>query len=166
MEIREAVLQPAEGRELTGYAVRYGDVAVVVEGDLFREVIRPGALVPTGNAKLNVQHRRDRLLAREGQGLSFTESAGGLSFRAVLPATREADDALLMVTEGLYRGVSVEMKVIEDRWSRTRPAGEPLRTVLAAELHGLALVDDPAYPKSSISRRELDEIMATRFYWY
>ena len=57
----------------------------------------------------------------------------------MLPETRDADDALTLVRSGLLRGYSIEFDAGADQW-----AGE-LRTVTAAALPSIGVVDRPAY---------------------
>ena len=96
----------AEGRSLSGTAVRYGDVASFAWG---RERIEPGAFAPLGDAILNAQHDRATPLARtDGGGLTLLDSEAALEIRAELPPTRSADDVLELVRAKVMRGLSIE----------------------------------------------------------
>lgn len=150
-EYRRAALElrrsGREGRVLEGVVVRYGDTADI--GGWFAERFEAGS-IERRDPTMNVQHDRGRLLAREGAGLSFTEAGPELLARADLPNTRIADDALELVNAGLLRGLSMEFVVRAEEWDETGDV--PLRTIQRAELHGLAVVDKPAYAQSTLAR--------------
>jgi len=133
-----------DGRIIEGTVVRYGDVA-----DLgpYRERFESGALVMDDSMLLNIQHDRGRPVARLGTG-SLTGRAGGVEMRAEVVKTRAGEDALEAVRVGLLRGLSMEFRSIEQRWEREDEKG--LRIVEKAVLHGVALVDKPAYPLSEL----------------
>ena len=55
---------------------------------------------------LDVMHIRERLLAKTGGGgLVLTDSPEALRMVATLPATREADDTLELVSKGVLTGL-------------------------------------------------------------
>ncbi len=137
-----------KSRVIMGTLAPYGSEAVI--GGEFRERINAGAL-RWDDVTLNVQHDRGRLIARSGAGLSLVDGPSALELRADLPPTRVATDALEGVRAGLYRGLSVEMSVESDVW--TRDGSLPLRTIERAVLHGAALVDRPAYVDAEIAAR-------------
>ena len=131
---------------LVGTAVRYGDKARIF--GLFDEVIEPrafGADVAKGDVSLNLQHIRASIFARTGPngGLTLADNAERLEIRAEIPAELQAGrDALAGLQRGLFRGLSVEMRVKEDR----NQGGA--RHIVAADLVAIALVDSPAYGDS------------------
>lgn len=139
----------ASGREITGTAVRYGDVARLPWG---RERVQPGAFgegVARADVLLNLQHDRGQPLARTGGGgLTLTDSPEALTVRASLPATRLGDDTLALVRGNVLRGLSVEMRVTGER-----PEGG-VRVVERAKLVGIGIVDRPAFPASEIEARQ------------
>ena len=136
----------ADGRQLTGIAVKYGDVARLPWG---RERIEAGAFgeVDAVDVVMNVQHDRGRPLARTGGGgLVLTDAMDALTINATLPETREANDTLALIQAGILRGLSVEMLASgEHRQGNTR-------VITRARLVGVAVVDSPAYPQSVIAR--------------
>ena len=147
MEFRYAEIR-ADGRQLSGVAVKYGDTAKLPFG---LERFEPGAFgrVQDADIILNVQHRRDRPLARSGGGgLLLTDSQRELAIAATLPSTRESDDALELVRTGVLRGLSIEFTARRDR------KDNGVRVVEKAELSGVGLVDRPAYRESSVEARE------------
>ena len=131
------------GRTLRGRAIRYGDEARIVTatGRPARERFAPGAFgdVSSLDTTLDLMHDRRRLLARVGAGLTLYDDGRELRLEAVLPETRDADDALTLVRSGLLRGYSIEFDAATDEW-----LGD-LRTVTAASLPAVAVVDKPAY---------------------
>lgn len=147
-EFRFAELR-AEGRELSGILIRYGDVALL---PAFREEFKAGAFGNVGAADivLNLQHDRGRPLVRTGTpGLTLVDSRGLVSLVATMPNTADGNDALELVRTGVLRGFSMEFQAERDIWNK-RTA---YRTVLAARLLGASLVDRPAYGDSVVSLR-------------
>lgn len=146
-----------EGRRLSGVAVRYGDVAPG-----FEERFEPGAFgdVDRADVVLNVQHDRGRPLARTGGGgLSLEDAGDALRMAATLPVTREADDTLALVRAGVLRGLSVEFRPLQER------SEGGVRIVERAALSGLAVVDRPAYPASTVAARNAGDAGRRRGRW-
>ena len=145
-----------EAPKLSGTLVKYGDKANMGS---FTETIEPAAFSPVEelDAGINVQHQRDKPLARtQGGGLVLIDSPEELKAEFELPDTQNGHDAAELINRGILRGLSVEMSVPPDgqKWSQT-PDGKSLRTITRAKLHGLSLVDSPAYSGSLISQRAL-----------
>ena len=143
--------------KLGGTLVKYGDRANMGS---FVETIEPGAFAPVEelDAGINVQHKRDKPLARtQGGGLVLVDSPEALKAEFELPDTQDGRDAAELISKGVLRGLSIEMSVPPDgqRWSQT-PDGKSLRTITRAKLHGLGIVDSPAYTGSLISQRALE----------
>ena len=137
----------ADTRTVSGTAIKYSDVADV--GGLFRERIEPGALRfnPAGTM-LNLQHRREKPLARTGGGgMELKNSTTSLEVSAKLVATRDADDALTLIRSQVLRGLSVEMHVKKDSWNRDYTE----RSISDAVLVGIGIVDFPAYEESTLT---------------
>ena len=133
----------AAERVLSGTAIRYGDVATLPWG---RERFEAGAFdVRAADVILNSMHDRASPLARTGGGLMLTDSATALEIRAELPETRAANDVLELVRAKVLRGLSIEFNA-----KRERMLGG-VRVIERAELRGVAVVDNPAYPGSVIT---------------
>ena len=148
-EVRYCELRAdSDGRILHGTIVRYSDVASI--GGVFKERILPGAITVREDAILNVQHVRALPLSRLGKGMEIRDTPEAMTIRAELPKTTIADDALANVHAGNLNGFSIEMMVNEDRWEQ---GSMSLRTVHRAQLVGVALVDRPSYPQSSVEAR-------------
>ena len=143
----------AEGRRLSGVAVRYGDTARLPWG---RERVERGAFAPVGDVILNAHHDRAAPLARTGAGLTLEDTAERLAFAADLPATRAADDVLELVRAGVMRGASVEMRVTAERFE----AG--VRVIERASLSAIGIVDTAAYPASEVEARKAALAAPTR----
>ena len=154
MRYREAESLEADGQlRLSGVAVRYGEEAGPPRLP-FRERIEAGAFgdVSRLDAVLNVQHRRDRALARTGGGgLVLTDGPDALRYAAELPDTQESRDAVTLVRSGVLRGASVEFAPY--------PGGERqvggVNVVERARLAGIGVVDSPAYVGATVEAREL-----------
>lgn len=146
MEYRFTALRALDANTLEGVVVRYSDVAQI---GALSERIEAGAFSPLPqDATLNVQHDRASILARGSAGLTLEDSATALTMRAALPDTPRAAQAMADVQAGLLRGLSVEMEVLEDSVIGA------MRTITRAVLHGMAVVDRPAYSQSAIQARE------------
>ena len=140
----------ADTGEVFGSGIVYGDRAkVVTPNGVYMETVRPGAFGRIGDVILNLQHDRARPLARTGGGgLDITDGTDRLTVRAMLPDTTDGHDARALLRhdgQGVLRGFSVEMKVEADEID----PGARLRTIHRAKLHGLGLVDRPAYEQST-----------------
>ena len=136
-----------DNRTVSGTAVKYGDVADI--GGLFRERIEPGALrFNAAGTMLNLQHRREKPLARTGGGgLELKNTNTSLEIEARLVQTRDADDALTLIRSQVLKGLSVEMHVKSDKWNRDYTE----RTISDAVLIGVGIVDFPAYGESTLT---------------
>lgn len=146
-------------RLLEGTALAYGDVAQIPGGE---EMIEAGAFgaVDRLDLVLNVQHNRGRPLARTGGGgLVLTDSLEALTVAATLPNTREADDTLELVIKKVLRGFSIEFLPVRQRQEGRRAV------ITSARLGGLAVVDQPAYPASTVEARAEEHASRRRRLW-
>lgn len=147
-EIRYAeVRAEADGRTVAGVALPWNREGRGPGGR--RERFERGSIDLAGlDIALTVQHERAAPVARTGAGLALADEADGLMFRAELPETPRAEQALADVRAGLLRGASVEFVAV-----RETVAGG-VRVIRQARLVGLSLVDTPAYPDAGIEARE------------
>ena len=129
-----------QGRTVSGTALRYGDVA---DMGRFREMFVSGAFSPIGEVALNLQHDSARVLAKTGNGLVLADGPRSLEVRAELTGKAEHE----LVRRGALRGFSIEFVAKSQRYEGGT------RVIESAELTGLALVDDPAYPGSLAEAR-------------
>ena len=143
-----AEVSPENDLQLTGRAVRYGDVAILPFGS---EVIDSGAFGDLDDADLilNRQHDRGKPLARSGGGgLTIEDSATELMLRADLPDTPTGREAMTLVHSGVLRGFSIEFRALSEY------VKDRVVHVAKASLAGIALVDKPAYPDSQVFRHQ------------
>ena len=134
----------AEGGDtgvITGVAVPYGVPSTIGR---FTETFKAGAFAPIGNEiRVNLQHERGRALARnvEGGGLVLVDSDIELRASLTLPDTVTGQEARALIERRVLTGFSAEFNV--------KPGGDTWRgmdrTVTAATLHGISLVDAPAH---------------------
>lgn len=139
---------------LTGRLATY-DRVYSFGGRPFRERIARGAFGPVAELRdviANVQHDRQRPVARIGAGLTLREDADGL-LATVEPRGPYAADVRGLVDAGLLRGFSVEMRVAD----AVREA-DGTRRVQRAQLLGLGVVDRPAYDDAVIARQWEDHV--------
>ena len=152
----ESLDDKREAPKLSGTLIKYGDRANMGS---FVEQIEPGAFSPVEelDAGINVQHQRDKPLARtQGGGLVLIDSPEELKAEFDLPDTQNGHDAAELINRGVLRGLSVEMSVPPDGQTWRMENGVSLRTIHKAKLHGLGIVDSPAYVGSLISQRALE----------
>ena len=131
----------------------YGDVATMPWGE--KERFEPGAFGNVGSADviLNVQHCRDRMIARTGGGgLTLDDNSSELVLSAILPNTQDANDVIELIRTRVLRGLSVEF--IPTDW-RTE---NNVLIIEKAELKNVGVVDRPAYPKSRLKPRSKDDM--------
>ena len=134
----------ADGDALTGVAIRYGDT---YHAPAFNERIVAGAFAPIDDVIVNIMHLRAKPIARtDTPYLTLDDDAQRLEVRLRFPDTPIASEARQMVDAGILRGLSVEMDVRRDEW-RGRD-----RTIHKAKLHGIGIVDRPAYEQSQLNR--------------
>ena len=137
-------------RKLTGTVMRYGDVAELPWGE--KERFEPGAFgeVAAADVILNVMHDRSAAIARTGGGgLMLRDTSSALQMEAVLPESRDADDALVKVRGKILRGLSVEFR--PDQYRVDEKAGMLIHE--RAVLRNIGVVDRPAYEKSAVEAR-------------
>ena len=139
----------AEGRNLEGYALRWGE-----RSPTHNERFESGALQPVGDYWLNWAHDPERVIAYRGGGLVLSADDEGVSVRAALPRTRLGDRALDAVRTGRMTGLSVEFVPKAER----READT--RVILSAELSGVGLVRNPSYTGSRVEARAAIETRA------
>ena len=146
-------------RRIVGTALRYGDVAELPWGDKERFVAGAFGSLNNADVVLNVQHDRGRLIGRTGGGgLTLMDNATELRVEAILPDTIEANDTLTLVKAKVLRGLSIEFK--PDTARRELEDGSSVLIIEKATLRGVAVVDRPAYKKSTVQPRsesEMDE---------
>ena len=129
----------SSGRRLNGPAIVYGDVSPG-----HREKFEPGSLVVRDDAVLNLQHDRERIIARNGQGLAIIDTPQSLNVRADL---RDGSAELQLIKRGVLTGLSLEFHALQERRSNG------LRVIERADVVGIGLVDKPSYPSSTIELR-------------
>ena len=137
-----------DSRVVSGIAVRYGDEARLAG---FRERIARGALtLPTRKANLTLQHDRSQPVGI----LKWEEHEDYLGFRAQLTkGSSLADEAWVRVAGGTLRGASLEFMPEKEKLLETDENKGPLYEIVQAKVVRLSLVDDGAYPQSSINVR-------------
>ena len=143
-----AEISPDNELQLSGLAIRYGDVAVLPFG---RETFEAGAFgdISESDVILNRQHNRGVPLARtNGGGLQLIDSPTELRLQADLPDTQPAREAITLIRAGVLRGFSIEFRAIKEYVSNR------VLHVAEAALYGIALVDKPAYPDSQVFRHQ------------
>ena len=154
---RDFTSSPAvEGRTLTGIAAVYGQPSRLIreQGRSFTERIAPGAFGVVGDVKLYYNHDASMPLARTQSGtLKLDSRADGLHYTATLPETTLGNDVRELLTRGDLTGaMSFGFFVTRDTWSKDRTE----RTVNAATLVEVSLVQDAAYPQTTSSLRHVD----------
>ena len=150
----------ADKRMITGTVMVYGDRADIA--GIFKESFMPGAFEHSDTI-LNLQHQRTKPVSREGAGMVLDGGGNKLSMRAEIAKTRDGDEAIELVQARILQGLSVEFRAIDEEWHRDGAE----RIIRRAKLSGLALVDRPAYPQSSVDiRQAYMELHSPRVFYY
>ena len=139
-EFRSFEARAVADNVVTGTLVTYGEHAKI---GTFMETFTPGSL-RYEDVIANLQHNRQAPLARMGAGLELRNSDTEIVASIVLPDTTHGRDAIELVRTKVLKGFSMEFRAVREKWSGN------LRTISDAVLHGLALVDRPAYAGSTI----------------
>ena len=148
IEYRFAELRFDEpSRKVGGAVVRYDDRAVLAPG--IEERINAGAFgdVQEIQVPVTIQHERSRLIGRTGSNATLSDTGKALEMAMTMPQTRDGDDAMTLIRDGILTGISVEMRVEDDVWANRT------RTIRRARMIGYSLVSNPAYRKSELELR-------------
>jgi HK97 family phage prohead protease len=158
-----AVELRAEGRTLLGTVVPYGH-EIRVGG--YREQFARGAFAGTDPAgvPLLVAHRHAGLPI--GRAVTLDDEPAGLAGAFTLAETRDADEVLALVADGVPLGLSVGFAPAPggDRWNADRSAVVRTRAMLGevsvvglpayagARVHGVRAAQDDARPLLHLAR--------------
>ena len=156
IERRAVEFRATDAGVIEGVLIAYGVASRI--GGVFDETFAPGSVRVLPGALANRQHDRARPLARLGHGLVITDNGVEMRATITLPDTTEARDVRALVDAAVLRGMSAEFVATDQDW----PAPDQ-RIIKAAELRGLAIVDDPAHESALISevRARLEAIPTT-----
>lgn len=158
IEVRAAT--DSEPARLVGWPILYDTLSVDLGG--FREKISPGAFAGTlnGDVRAAVEHEGGiAVIGRTTNGtLELRDSEKGIEAVIYPPDTQMGRDVVTLVTRGDLDSMSFKFRVIDDKWERR--GEEDIRTLLAAELLDVAIVDMAAYPDTTVAARALEEWQA------
>lgn len=144
-----------EGRTLTGYALKFGDITTI--GGQFEERVSSTALngVDMSNTFALYNHDWNTPLGRAGKNLSLDMDNEGLRVSLDLPNTNAANDLAELVDAGIVGGMSFGFTVADDTWEQRD--GLPLRTIdQIGELFEVTFTPIPAYPTTEVAMRSLE----------
>ena len=143
----EAPLSEERG-ELSGRAFAFDNEAFC-EG--MKEKIPRGCKVKVDpNAMLLLNHKKDKLLGRNGQNLSFEVKDDGLWFRCKKSATALYDETLKLVKEKILFGCSPSFRAVPKYRGGVRTFDEI--TITECSLTGF-----PAYEGAFVTAREKND---------
>ena len=133
---------------LTGPVVVYGDEAMGPKG---RERTEPGFFTNVDDKFIRavVQHDRTQQLAANGRGLKLRDSASALIAETRLPNTTRGFETAEYVRDGVLTGYS-------SKFYPRRETRDTMRVLQSGILEHVAVVDRPAYPKSTFELRAED----------
>ena len=154
LQTRYVELRYEGDRTVSGTLLRYGDIAKLPWNE--NEKFERGAFGDLSGVDilLNLQHDRARPLVRTGgAGLELIDSAGALELRATMPNTTNGNDALELVRTGVLKGLSVEFMPVRSRLEGSSDSGYTTVHV-ESTLRGAGLVDNPAYPGSTLREQQ------------
>lgn len=156
-------------RRIIGVVIAYGARATVLApgGRVVQETFEPGAFgayVREYRTRLNLQHDREITIATTGAPgqlgqLQLIDTPTELRMIATLPAGAAFDAALQLIAGGDTAQTSVEFRALAEHF-----AGE-LRTITAATLPAIGLVDAGAYAGAVEVRHALPVAPRRRRLW-
>ena len=162
-QLRIAPASESAGLRVSGYAVVWDAPSVSLPGRAgpFVERIQRGAFDESLSARgvsMYWMHDSSKVLANTASDtLEIVSDERGLAFAADLVPTRDALDAIELIRAGVVAQMSFGFTVRDDSWEGRN------RTVRAADLHEISLVERPAYPQTSAGVRSLsDRLRAIR----
>lgn len=166
LETRSTMLKPElragdSGKVATGYAALFGATADI--GDMFEEVIAPGAFSETINDDVRalINHERSRIIGRTKSGtLRLREDSKGLYVEIDLPDTTDGRDLAVQLERGDVTGMSFGFSVTHDEWDET--GEKPVRTIHKVRLYEVSATAFPAYADTEIGLRSLEEARAEK----
>ena len=133
----------AEGRRLSGVAMRYGDVS-----PSHKERFESGSLRLADSVHLDLHHDPERAVAwHPGGGLKLDNGRDVLALRAELPPIPAADRALAEIRAGRIGGLSVEFHAVKERREGA------IRVIESAVLSGIGIVKSPSYSAARVEAR-------------
>ena len=132
----------AEGRRLSGVAIRYGDTA-----QSHRERFEAGSLRLDDQVILDWEHDQLRALAwAPDGGLELVDGPDAMRMTATLPPLPAADKALEEVRAGKL-GLSIRFRPVRERMENG------IRIIEEALLRGIAITRAPSYQDSRVEAR-------------
>jgi HK97 family phage prohead protease len=147
---RQALIRSdGNGRTVFGTAVPYGQTVDIEEfGQSYREQFAPGAFARSirergSKVKLCVNHESRKLPI--GKATELREAADGLHAAFHVSATRDGDEALQLVRDGVVDSFSVGFRPVRDR----RDGNVVVR--VEAALMEVSLVGWPAYEGAGVA---------------
>ncbi len=141
---RHVEIRSEDGGAVSGTVVSYGDTAHI--GRTFYERFMPGS-IHYDDVVLNLLHDRQKPVSRLGAGLELLDDASKFAMRSALPDTVFGREARELIDAGIIKGLSAEFVPQVESFDGAA------RVIKRAELVGIALVDRPAYPASTLDKR-------------
>lgn len=149
----------SEKRTLAGYAVVWDSDTTI--GDYFVERIAKGAFSKAlrGDVLALVNHDWGRVIGRTTSGtLRLVEDERGLKVEVDVPNTTDGNDVWALVERKDIDGMSFGFRATKQEWDDTGDL--PKRTVIEAELYEVTATPIPAYPDTTIGKRDLEAARA------
>jgi len=136
---------------IVGMAVPYGQLSDDLGG--YRERMMPGAFstsLQSQKLQADIEHDRTQILARSKKGtLGFHEDERGVWATITVPDTPRGRATVEEVRAGNLDGMSVSFLRKGVRQRFTKDSRGPIREVQKAELTGVTLTAEPAYPQTA-----------------
>ncbi|HKQ02645.1 MAG TPA: HK97 family phage prohead protease [Actinomycetes bacterium] len=159
LELRE---EAGKRPRLKGYAAVFDSKSVDLGG--FIEVVKPGAfkraLEKGQDVRALVNHNPDLIIGRSGKtgSLTMMEDDRGLLVEIEPPDTQAGRDVIENVKSGVLDGMSFAFRAVTEKWdTKGKPA---FRELLDVDLFDVSVVAFPAYPKTRVAVRSLEEALA------
>ena len=139
-----------DGRTIAGIAVPFDESAEIrTDRGKFNEIFRRGSFAKTiadgGRVKFLALHDSTRRLPL-GQATLLREDGKGLYGEFSVSETRDGDEALTLMRDGILDALSIGFIPVKDRWSRSRDFVERIE----ARLLEVSAVPFPSYSGAKI----------------
>lgn len=147
---------------VAGYPVVFNSLSELLyhkpTGRQFREIIKPNKIEFTPDVRLNMQHKPGSGLARTKNGrLTYSVDDTGVYMEATLRDTASSKEAYARVQDGDIDAMSFEYHVLDNDETWTRQGdGTYIREVRSILIEAFSLVEQPAYPATSVIARAAD----------
>lgn len=170
--LRESSEGEVSNRNIEGYAILFDTPSAVLyedEEEEVREIIDRGAitkdLLDKSDILFTMFHNRQKILGRSKNGsgsLTYNVDEKGVAFSLSLPETRDGEDTLTLIRDGIIDGCSFAFSTryydqdFVERSIEVRDGKKYItyRVKIITGIYDMTVTPNPAYPDTSVEARE------------